>query len=79
MKASSVTYIGMTANVRKCRITGALLTKGDTLSLANRTLLASRLQQHFVTFNKLNSPLLTIDPSKAYRVLGVELIIALAF
>jgi hypothetical protein len=37
-------YIGMTVNIRKCCITGALWRSGNALSLANLALLASRLQ-----------------------------------
>jgi hypothetical protein len=36
-------YRGVTVNVRKCCIAGALWSKGSTLFLANLTLLASRL------------------------------------
>jgi hypothetical protein len=44
-------YTCMTVNVRKCCITGTLWSKGNALSLANRTFLAPRLQSHFVTIN----------------------------
>jgi hypothetical protein len=63
----------MTVNVRKCCITGALWSKGNALSVTNRTLLASRVQHHFVNVNKLNSHLPSIDPSETYRVIGIEL------
>jgi hypothetical protein len=69
----------MIVNVRKCCITGAQWSKGNTRPLANRTLLASRLQNHFVTVNTYNSPIPSIDPSEPYRVLGVELNTSLNF
>jgi hypothetical protein len=40
-------YTCMTVNVHKCSITGALWRSRNALSLANRTLLASRLQTQF--------------------------------
>jgi hypothetical protein len=63
----------MTLNVRRCCITGALWSKGNARSLANRTLLASRLQSYFVTINTYNSPIPSIGPSESCRVLEVEL------
>jgi hypothetical protein len=63
----------MVVNVRKWCITGALWSTGNALSLANRTLLATRLQNHFVTVNMYNSPIPSIDPTESYRVLRVEL------
>jgi hypothetical protein len=66
-------YTSMTVNVRKCCITGALWHSCNALSLANRTLLASRLQTHFITINSRPSPIPSIGPSDTYRVLGVEL------
>jgi hypothetical protein len=59
-------YTFMTVDVRKCYIAGALWSKGNALSLANRTLLASRLQNHFVTINTHNSPIPSIGPSESY-------------
>jgi hypothetical protein len=44
-------YTSMTVNIQKCCITGALSRSGDALSLANCTLLASRLQTQFITIN----------------------------
>jgi hypothetical protein len=72
-------YVGMTVNVRKCCITGALWRSSNALSLANRTLLTSRLQLQFITINSSSSPLPSIGPSDTYRVLGVELNTSLAF
>jgi hypothetical protein len=69
----------MIVNVRKCCITGALWIKENDLSLANRTLLASRLQKHFVPINTHISPILSIDPSESYHILWVELNTTLAF
>jgi hypothetical protein len=66
-------YTCVTVNVNKCCITGALWSKGTALSLANRFLLASRLQNHFVNVNSYNSPIPFIDTSDSYRVFGVEL------
>jgi hypothetical protein len=72
-------YTFMTVNVRKCCITGALWSKCNALSIANRTLHVSHLQNHFVTANTHNSLSPTIDPSESYRVLGVELAASLNF
>jgi hypothetical protein len=70
----------MTVYVRKCCIIiGALWSKGNAFSLSNRTLVASRLQNHFVTIITLNSPIPSINPSESYRVLGVELSTTLTF
>jgi hypothetical protein len=69
----------MTVNVRKCCLTGALWSKGNSLSLSNRTLLASRLQKHNVTINTFNCTIPSIDPSESYRVLGVEINTTLTF
>jgi hypothetical protein len=55
------------------------LEKGNALSLAYRTLLASRLQNHFVTINMHNFTIPYIDPSDSCRVLGVELNTTLNF
>jgi hypothetical protein len=74
-----IAYTGMTVNDRKCCITGALWSKDNAHSLSNGTLLASRLQKHFVTINTLNSPIPSINPSESYRVLGVELNTTLTF
>jgi hypothetical protein len=63
--------MGMTVNVRKCCITGALRSQGNPLSLPNRTLLASRLQKHIVTINTYNSPIPSIDHLSNYG-LGVS-------
>jgi hypothetical protein len=60
-------------------IAGALKSKGNSLSLANRTFHTSRLQTHFVTVKAYNSPIPSIDPSESYRVLGVELNTTLDF
>jgi hypothetical protein len=69
----------MTVNSQKCCITGALWRPRNALSLANRTLLASRLQTHFITINSSPSPIPSIAPSDTYRVLGVELNTSLTF
>jgi hypothetical protein len=69
----------MIVNVIKCFITGALWRSCSALSLANRTLLVSRLQNHFVTINPHTSPIPSIGPSDTYRVLGVELNTSLTF
>jgi hypothetical protein len=66
-------YTGMTVNIRKCCITGALWRSCNALSLANITLLASRLQTQFITINSNRAPIPSIGPSDTYRVLGVEL------
>jgi hypothetical protein len=58
----SSAYTCMTVNVQKCCITGALWRSGNALSLANRKLLASRLQNHFVTINSHFSPIPSIRP-----------------
>jgi hypothetical protein len=70
---------GMTVNIRKCCITGALWRSGNALSLANNTLLASRLQSQFITINSAPAPIPSIGPSDTYRVLGVELNTSLTF
>jgi hypothetical protein len=57
------TYIGMTVNIRKCCITGALWRTGNALSLANIALLASRLQAQFITINANHAPIPSIGPS----------------
>jgi hypothetical protein len=49
-------YTGMTVNIRKCCITGALWHSGNALSLANIALLASRLQTQFITINSALPP-----------------------
>jgi hypothetical protein len=72
-------YTCMTVNVPTCCIAGALREKGNTLSLANRTLFVSRLQNHFVTINTLESPLPIIDPTYSYRVFEVEFNTTLIF
>jgi hypothetical protein len=66
-------YTGMTVNIRKCCITGALWRLGNALSLANMTLFASRLQTQFITINSDRASIPSIGPSDTYRVLGVEL------
>jgi hypothetical protein len=68
-------YTGMTVNVCKCCVSGALWRSGNAFSLANRTLLASRLQKQFITRNSRPS----IGPSDTYRVLGVELNTSITF
>jgi hypothetical protein len=65
-------YTCMTVNIRKCCITCALLPRGNALSLANITLLASRLQSQFITINSNRAPIPSTGPSDTYRVLGVE-------
>jgi hypothetical protein len=72
-------YTGMTVNVRKCFITGALLRSCNALSLANITLLASRLQTRFITISSNRAPIPSIGPLDTYRVLGVELNTSLTF
>jgi hypothetical protein len=72
-------YIGMTVHIRKCCVTGALWRSGNALSLANITLLASRLQTQFITINSNRAPIPSIGPSDTYRVLGVELNTFLTF
>jgi hypothetical protein len=42
-------YTCMTVNIRKRCVSGALRRSGNALSLANRTLLASRLQKQFIS------------------------------
>jgi hypothetical protein len=74
-----ITYTCMIVNIRKCCTTGALWRLGNALSLANRTLLASRLQTQFITINSRPSPIPSIGPSDTYRVLGVELNTSLTF
>jgi hypothetical protein len=72
-------YTVMTVNIRKCCITGALWRSGNALSLANTTLLASRLQTQFITINSNPAPIPSIGPSDTYRVLGIELNTSLTF
>jgi hypothetical protein len=72
-------YTCMIVNVQKCCITGALWRSGKALSIANRKLLASRLQNHFVAINSHTSPISSIGPSDTYRVLGAELSTSLTF
>jgi hypothetical protein len=72
-------YIGMTVNVRKCCITGALWRSGNALSPANRTLLASRLQKQVINIDSRPSSIPSIGPSDTCRVLGVELNTSLTF
>jgi hypothetical protein len=72
-------YTCMTVNIRKCCITGALWRSGNALSLANITLLASRLQTQFITINSHHAPIPSIGPSDTSRVLGVELYTSLTF
>jgi hypothetical protein len=69
----------MTVNIRKCCIAGALWRLGNALSLANITLLASRLQTQFITIISNPAPIPSIGPSDTYRVLGVELNTSLTF
>jgi hypothetical protein len=69
----------MTLNVRKSCITGALWRRGKALSPANRSLLASNLQNHFVTIKSHTHSIPSIGPSDTYRVLGVELNTSLTF
>jgi hypothetical protein len=64
-------YTGMTVNIRKFCITGALWRSGNALSLANITLLASRLQTQFITIKSSRAPIPSIGRSDTYRVLGV--------
>jgi hypothetical protein len=70
-------YTGMTVNIRKCCITSALWRSSSALSLANITLLASRLQTELITINY--APIPSTGPSDTYRVLGVELNTSLTF
>jgi hypothetical protein len=72
-------YTGMTVNIRKCCIIGALWRSGNALSLANIVLLASRLQTQYITINSVPAPIPSIGPSDTYRVLGVELNTSLTF
>jgi hypothetical protein len=72
-------YTCMTVNIRKCCITGALGRSSNALSLANITLLESRLQTQFITVNSNPAPIPSIGPSDTYRVLGVELNTSLTF
>jgi hypothetical protein len=72
-------YTSMIVNVRKCCITGALWRSNNALSLANHTLLESRLQSQFITINSRPSPIPSIGPTDTYRVLGVDLITSLTF
>jgi hypothetical protein len=73
------TYTCMTVNIRKCCITGAIWRSGNALSLANITLLASRLQTQISTINSNRALIPFIGPSDTYRVLGVELNTSLTF
>jgi hypothetical protein len=72
-------YTGMTVNIRKCCITGALWRSCNALSLANITLLASRLQTQFITINSNRAHTSSIGLSDTYRALGVELNTSLTF
>jgi hypothetical protein len=72
-------YLGMTVNIRKCCITGALWRRGNALSPANIALLASHLQTQFITINSVPAPIPSIAPSDTYHVLGVELNTLLTF
>jgi hypothetical protein len=72
-------YTCMTVNIQKCCITGALWRSGSALSLANCTLLASRLKTQFITINSRSIPIPSIGPSDTYRVLGVGLNTSLTF
>jgi hypothetical protein len=72
-------YTGMTANIRKCRITGAIWRNGNAFSLANIALLASRLQSQFITIDSNPATIPSISPSDTYRVVGVELNTSLTF
>jgi hypothetical protein len=72
-------YTCMTVNILKCCITGALWCSGNALSLANITLLASRLQTQFITINSNPAPIPSIGPSDTYRVIGVEPSTSLTF
>jgi hypothetical protein len=56
-------YPGMTVNVQKCCITGALWHSSNALSPANCTLLASRIQKHFITIDSHSSSIPSIGPS----------------
>jgi hypothetical protein len=69
----SSAYTGMSVNLRKCCVTRALWRSGNALSLANRTLLASRHQSQLITINSRPSPIPSIGPSDTYRVLGTDL------
>jgi hypothetical protein len=72
-------YTGMTVNIRKCCITRALWRTGNALTLANTTLLASRLQTQFISLNSIQAPTPSIGPKDTYRVLRVELNTSLNF
>jgi hypothetical protein len=72
-------YTCITVNIQKCCITGALWRSGNALSLANCTLLASRLQTQFININFRPSRITSIGPSDTHRVLGVELNTSLTF
>jgi hypothetical protein len=72
-------YTCMIVNIRKCCITGALWRSSNALSLANITLLASRLQTQFITINSNRAPIPSMGPLDTYRVLGVELYTSLTF
>jgi hypothetical protein len=50
-------YTGITVHVNKFCITGTLWSKGNALSLANRSLFASCPQNHFVTTNTYSIPI----------------------
>jgi hypothetical protein len=64
---------GMTVNAQTWCITCAPLSKGNALSPANRSLLATRLHHQHVYVHRSNSPIPSIGPSETYPVLGVEL------
>jgi hypothetical protein len=72
-------YTGITVNIRKFCITGALWRAGNALSLANIALLASHLQTQFITINSIPTPIPYTGPTDTYRVLGVELNTSLTF
>jgi hypothetical protein len=72
-------YTGMTVNIRKCCITGALWRSGNALSLANIAILASRLQTQFITINAVPAPIPSTGPSDTYRVFVVKLNTSLTF
>jgi hypothetical protein len=73
-------YTCMTVNIQKCCITGALWRSCNALSLADRTLLTSRLQTQFITIKSRPSHIPSIiSHSDTYRVLGIELSTSLTF
>jgi hypothetical protein len=65
-------YTGMTVNIRKCCITGALWRSSNALSLANTALLASRLQTQFITINSIPAQGSNLTPPSPSLSIGTN-------